>query len=391
MAERREKGMGSISQRKDGKWTARVTMGYNAQGKRKVKAIYGKTEREVKTKLKEFQKELIRHEYEEVQKTTVESYMTRWLEDIKRTELKPSSYDRLEATCKYQIFPFIGYIQIHSLSPSDIQELVNTLTNKGYAYSTIKKAYNAIDSCLTLAYERGEIKKNPAVRISLPKQIKKELSDIVFYNAEEIELIKKHALFKYKNGEYKYSNGWYIILLLYTGMRVGELLALKWENINFNAGTLRVSGNLKQVRNRDKNSKNVYKLIEQSPKTKSGNRLIPLADNAVAALKYLWEHRHSEVYVATTKNGKFISPRNLDRAFRKITETAGIKPAGVHSLRHTFASMLFKRGVDPKTVSEILGHSDVSITYNIYIHIIEEQKVKAISLLNQPSEEFGDL
>lgn len=389
---RREKGMGSISQRKDGTWTARVTLGVDSNGKRKVKALYGKTEREVKKKLKEFQTELIKNDYKEVQKTTVEEYMNDWLLHTKQHELKPSSYDRLEETCKYQIYPFIGYCQMHELTAAHIQKLINSLTEKGYSYSTIKKAYNALHSCLALAYERDEIKKNPFVGISLPKQAKKEISDIVYFSEKEVALIEKYALERYGTGKYKYDNGWFIILLLYTGLRVGELLALKWENVDFNRKSLRVSGNLKQVKNRDANSNKSYKVIEQTPKTKSGNRIVPLADKAIEALDYLGKNRKSGKYVAVTKNGSSVSARNIDRTFRQIIKATGIKKTcGVHSLRHTFASMLFKRGVDVKTVSEILGHSDVSVTYNIYIHIIEEQKFAAINLLNEFTRESDDL
>lgn len=389
---RREKGMGSVSQRKDGTWTARITLGVDSNGKRKVKALYGKTEREVKKKLKEFQTELIKNDYKEVQKTTVEDYMNNWLMNTKQHELKPSSYDRLEETCKYQIYPFIGYCQIHELTAAHIQSLINSLTEKGYSYSTIKKAYNALHSCLVLAYERDEIKKNPFVGISLPKQTKKEISDIVYFDEKEVALIEKYALERYGTGKYKYENGWFIILLLYTGLRVGELLALKWENIDLNRKSLRVSGNLKQVKDRDANSDKAYKVIEQTPKTKSGNRIVPLADKAIEALDYLSKHRRSDKYVTVTKNGNSVSARNIDRAFRQIIKATGIeKTCGVHSLRHTFASMLFKRGVDVKTVSEILGHSDVSVTYNIYIHVIEEQKFAAINLLNEFTRESDDL
>ena len=378
---KRDYGDGSISQRKDGTWTARIFLG-TLNGKQKVKAFYGKSEKEVKKKLKDYQAELIKNTYQEVQKTTLEVFMTDWLNNIKKNELKPSSFDRLETTCKYQIFPHIGYLQIHSITPSDIQGLVNKLTQAGYSYSTIKKAYNAIDSCFSFAYDRNEVQKNPCVRISLPTNEKRDVSDIIFFNDDEIRAIEQNALFKYKNGTYKYSNGWYIILLLYTGLRIGELLALKWENVDLVNKRIRVSGNLKQVKSRGKDTSN-YVVVEQSPKTKSGNRIVPLANKAIEALTYLQAHKHSDKFVVASKTGKSISARNIDRAFRQILEMSKIdKKCGVHSLRHTFASMLFKRGVDPKTVSEILGHSDVSITYNIYIHIIQEQKVKAIDLLN---------
>lgn len=382
MAQRRDKGSGSISQRNDGTWTGRVTLGYDENGKRKVKAFYGKTKGEVKKKMAEFQADIIRGDYQQVIKRSVEGYMTDWLNDVKQNELKPSSFDRLEQTCKYQVFPFIGTLQMGMVTPEDVQGVINKLVDKGFSYSTIKKAYNAMNACFTFASERDAIRKNPCRRISLPKNREKEISDVVFYDDGQIEAIEKAAMVKYGNGVYKYQNGWYIILLLYTGLRIGELLALKWENVDFDKKQIKVIGNLKEVKSRGKSITN-YMTVEQPTKTKSGNRIVPLADRAIDALRYLEKHKHSEEYVAATKNGKHISPRNIDRTFRQILTAAGIEQSsGVHSLRHTFASMLFKKGVDPKTVSEILGHSDVTVTYNIYIHLIQEQKAKAIELLN---------
>ena len=383
MAQRREKGSGSISQRKDGTWTGRCDLGYDDNGKRKVKAFYGKTKGEVRKKLQEFQAERIKGEYQQVVKRSVQGYMTDWLNNVKYNELKPSAFDRLEQTCMYQVFPFIGSLQMGMVTADDVQSVINQLTAKGYSYSTIKKAYNAINACFTFAYEREAIRKNPCRGISLPKRAEREVSDIVFFNEDERARIEQVALQKHKNGAYKSPNGWYIILLLNTGLRIGELLALQWCNVDFDKKQIKVTSNLKQVKSRGKSPTN-YITVEQTTKTKSGHRIVPLTNRAVEALHYLEEHKHCEKYVVATKNGKPISPRNIDRTFRQILTAAGIdKKCGVHSLRHTFASMLFKKGADPKTVSEILGHSDVNITYNIYIHLIEEQKAKVIDLLNE--------
>lgn len=383
MAQRREKGSGSISQRKDGTWTARTDIGYNENGKRIVKAFYGKTKGEVRKKLQEFQAERIKGEYQQVVKRSVQGYMTDWLNDVKYNELKPSAFDRLEQTCKYQVFPFIGSLQMGMVTADDVQSVINQLADKGYSYSTIKKAYNAINACFTFAYEREAIRKNPCIRISLPKKAEREKSDIVFFNDDERRAIEQAALQQHKNGAYKSPNGWYIILLLYTGLRIGELLALQWCNVDFDNKQIKVTGNLKQVKARGESPTN-YITVEQTTKTKSGYRIVPLTNRAVEALRYLEEHKHSDKYVAATKNGKPISARNIDRTFRQTLTAAGIdKQCGVHSLRHTFASMLFNKGADPKAVSEILGHSDVNITYNIYIHLIQEQKAKVIDLLNE--------
>jgi len=382
---RRENGMGSISKRKDGTWTGRIDIGIQSNGKRKMKAVYGKTEAEVKRKLKEVRDAITRGEFkQDIKAVTVKSYMNNWLQNYKKHEIKPSTYDIIEATCNNLIYPRIGDFQFSAVKSSDIQNMINDLTDRGYSYSTIRKVYNYTKAAYTFACERKEISEIPFVRISLPKNIKKDVSDIVFFNEDEIKLIKEHALTKFPNSDaYVFRYGYAILLLLYTGLRCGELLGLKWENVDFENKTIKIKNNLKQVKNRDDSIDQKYIVIEQTVKTKSSQRTVPLSDMAIEALRYYEKMKTDSPYVLSTKQGKPVSARNLDRAFRNILERAGIdKRAGVHSLRHTFASLLFKKKVDVKTVSEVLGHYDVSITYNIYIHIIDEQKTKAIEQLN---------
>lgn len=382
---RREKGMGCVSQRKDGTWTGRIDLGYQPNGKKKIKAVYGKTEAEVKRKLKDLRNELTKGEFkQDIKAVTVKTYMDNWLVNYKKNEVKPSTYDLIEATCNNLIYPRIGNYQLVEVKPSDIQSMINDLTQSGYSYSTIRKVYNYVKSAYTFAFERKEVSEIPFAKIILPKSVKKDMSEIVFYNEEEIKLIKNSALVKFPNSDaYIFRYGYAIILLLYTGLRCGELLGLKWEDVDYESNSIRVKRNLKQVINRDEDADRKYVVIEQSTKTKSGVRSIPLSNMAKEALTYYAKIRTDSPYVLSSKNGRPVSARNLDRAFRNILTRAGItKQYGVHSLRHTFASMLFKKGVDVKTVSEILGHSDVSVTYNIYIHIINEQKIKAIEQLN---------
>lgn len=382
---RRENGTGSISQRKDGSWTGRIDIGFQSNGKRKVKAVYGKTEAEVKRKLKDVRNSLIKGEFkQDIKSVTVKAYMDNWLNNYKMYEVKPSTFDTIESTCNNLIYPYIGDYQFSTIQNIDIQNLINTLTKKDYSYSSIRKVYNYTKSVYEFAVEHKDVSENPIKKIVLPKAIKKDISDIVFYNDDEIKLIKKNALVKFPNSDvYVFRYGYAIILLLYTGMRCGELLGLKWEDVNFENKTIFIQRNLKQVKNRDEDIKQKFIVIEQTTKTKAGKRYIHLSDMALEALKYYQSIKTDSPYVLSTKNSKPVSFRNLDRAFRNILTRAGItKQYGVHSLRHTFASMLFKKGVDVKTVSEILGHSDVGITYNIYIHIINEQKIKAIEQLN---------
>lgn len=127
----RDRGEGSISQRKDGTWTGRIFLGRDAKGVQKIKAVYGKTEKEVKRKIKEAKAELIKYETINLPKITVKDLLYDWQTTVKKYELKPSSYDRLEKTIECNIIPYIGYLQITSLSPNDIQQFINELTEKG--------------------------------------------------------------------------------------------------------------------------------------------------------------------------------------------------------------------------------------------------------------------
>jgi len=379
--ERRDKGDGSIFQRKDGTWQAKIKL----PNMSKPKYIYGKTESEVKKKLKAFKYDAIKNDFNEIKKITVKNYMNNWLYNVKINELKPKSLDIKENILQNQIYPYIGDIQIGSLKNTDIQQLINTLVAKEYSYSTIRKAYDNLNSCFKLGIIKGDIIKNPCAGVSPPtKLIVNYSKEITFFNDEQIEAICKESVFQYGNKKKMYRLGHSIIVLLYTGMRRGELLGLKWKDIDFDNRTAKISNSVVSVRNRSDAAETKYVLIEQnSTKTTSGDRIIPLNQKAVDALQEIRKINADSEYVMSNGNGNIINPRNFDRMFRNILERCGIEPCGVHALRHTFASMLFKKGVDVKTVSELLGHADVKITYNTYIHLIKEQKQQAVALLDE--------
>ena len=383
---RRDNGSGTLRKRKDGRWQGSVQFGYKPNGKPNIKYVYGKTEAEAKRKLKE----LIKLSYvgkesqESFNNQTVEEYCNDWLQLVQSNILKPSSYDRKETTLKKQVYPLIGNIYMSQITFDDIQFMILELKKQNLSYSTIKKAYEAINGCFKYAMVRGDINKNPCVGITLPKNLKRQDGDIKFYTEEQIKVLLEQATFKYGNGSYKYRLGYGVQFLLYTGLRIGEALALTWGDIDFENKCIRVNKNLKQVKNRDNDNQNSYKIIIQdSTKTSSGSRIVPLNNKSIEALNYIKTITGRYKYVFSTETGKNVSARTIDRMFRKIQENCKYSDVyGVHALRHTFASLLFKRGVDVKTVSEMLGHKDVSVTYNTYIHLIQEQKVNAMNLLD---------
>ena len=383
---RRDNGSGTLRKRKDGRWQGSVQFGYKPNGKPNIKYVYGKTETEAKRKLKE----LIKLSYTEKNNQylftnqTVEEYCNDWLINVQSNILKPSSYDRKEMTLEKQVYPLIGNTPISQITFDDIQFMANELKKQNLSYSTIKKAYEAINGCFKYAIIKGDIDKNPCIGVTLPKTLKHQEGDIKFYTEEQIELLLKQSTTKYSNGKNKYRLGYGIQFLLYTGLRIGEALALTWDDVDFENKTIKINKNLKQVKNRDKNKQGNYKIIIQdSTKTKSGSRIVPLNNKSIEALNHIKEITEQYKYVFSTETGNNVSGRTYDTMFRKIQENCGFTEIyGVHALRHTFASLLFKRGVDVKTVSEILGHKDVSVTYNTYIHLIQEQKMNAINLLD---------
>ena len=381
---KRENGQGSIYLRKDGRWVASIQNGFKENGKPNIKTKYAKTQAEAKRKLKELIKEIYTPTEEVITNNSlVREYCDNWLQNVQSNILKPSSYDRKEITLENQVYPLIGDICMSQVSFDDIQDMINELKKQDLSYSTIKKAYEAINGCFKYALIKGDINKNPCIGVTLPKNLKHQDGDIKFYTEKQVELLLNQSTIKYNNGKSKYRLGYGIQLLLYTGLRIGEALALTWEDVDIQNKTIKVNKNLKQVKNRDDNQ-SVYKIIIQSStKTNSGTRIVPLNNKSIEALKQIKEITGQYKYVFSTETGNNVSSRTCDRMFRKIQENCGFKEIyGVHALRHTFASLLFKKGVDVKTVSEILGHKDVSVTYNTYIHLIQEQKVNAMNLLD---------
>ena len=380
---RREQGTGGISQRKDGLWQGRFDAGVKPNGKRDVKYVYAKTEAECKRKLREMIKQIHSTEYINVQKGTVKGYMNSWLLDVKKNDLKPKSFDRLEQTLELDVYPYIGHLQLQALKSKDVQDMINTLKDNGRARSSIKKAYDAVNACFKHGVIQKTVQNNPAVGVTIPSKKLFPAPKLHFYTAEEATKLSEQAMSRWGNGKRRYPMGAFVPLLINTGMRMGELLALKWDtDVDLDAKQITIHNNMTFIRDRTKEKG--HKLQEQdSTKTEAGqNRPIPLNDQAFAALLDIRQVTGEETYVMSTKNGTVITPRNIDRIFRRIAVGAGLpeeKIYGIHALRHTFATLLLSNGVDIKTVSELLGHSDVTITYNTYIHVVDDLKRKALA------------
>jgi len=280
--QRRDKGEGSVFQRKDGKWCAKLTV----PNKSTPKHFYGKTESEVKKKLKEFKHELIKNDYREVKKMTLKSYMDDWLYNVKKNELKPKSFDGQEYINNI-IYKRIGEMQINNIASDDIQKLINTLVEEEYSHSLIKKVYDSINACFKRGLIKETVIKNPCVGVSLPKNLKKDNSkEIIFFNAKEIAAICKECVAVYNNGKSVHRLGYAIIVFLYCGMRIGELLGLKWEYIDFKEKKIKITETVATVIDRSETATAKFIALEQdSTKTRAGDRIIPMNKKVIEALQ----------------------------------------------------------------------------------------------------------
>ena len=381
-------GNGTVYFRKsDQRWVGKYKLGTKPDGTPDMKVVYAKSEPECHKKLKDIIDEAKKTDYVYIAKDTVESYMTTWLTTVKALELKPKSYDRLEQTVNHQVIPCIGSLQLQSITSDDVQKMISQLTAEGKAYSSIKKAYDAVNAAFKwgLYCDPPKVKKNPAANIRLPSRKLFTQKQIPFYTADEAAKLIACATRICDNGARRYPLGSFVPLLINTGLRASEVLALKWQtDIDMDGKTLTVHNNVVFVKDREKEKG--YKLIEQDTvKTDAGqDRTIPLNEAAYNALLDLQKLTGEKTWVLTTRNNTQTKPRQLDQMFRRIAVATGLpeeKIYGVHALRHTFATLLLSNGVEIKTVSELLGHSDVTITYNTYIHVIKEQKAKALDVL----------
>lgn len=232
--------------------------------------------------------------------------------------------------------------------------------------------YNIINQALSHAVKGNMITRNPAESVYLPKHTQKQIK--VFTQEEQnrfLECSKEDAL-----------HGLFL-LALDTGIRLGELLALTWNDVDFDSENIQINKNLITVKYFDNTaeSKNIL-MLQDSPKTKASIRKVPLTKRSLALLKEMNPDQSETGLIFRTKTKNFISPRNAERSFCRIASKAGISKCNFHTARHSYATRLFELGIPAKIVSELLGHSKVSHTLDIYTHVIPVIKNEAIRCLD---------
>lgn len=391
---RRGRGEWSFTQRKDGLWTSRKQFGKRENGKPNIIAFYGKTITEVRNKAKEYEEKLMTHQPTDLCKITLKDYIRQWLYTVKVNSVKDTTFDSLESSLKRIEAHPIANIQICNLSSRICQEFINDITtsDKKYSMATIVKTYNTLNAALRYASNNDEIRKNPMDLVTLPSSDKVQTKEkvIEFFTPAEVKELKKECLRAFSNGKPVYGLGDVIILLTYTGMRIGECLGLCWADYDPEKKQLTIDNTIAVVKERSEGAVRKTKISNTSAKTDKSKRIIPLSQTAVDALTRIKErskYTASTDYIVCTRNGCVGNARNVRRCLASVLEKCDFKNGthdtrGLHCLRHTFVSMLLDKGVNIKIISELVGHRKVSTTYNIYAHLIQERAEESVKLLD---------
>lgn len=388
MAGRRGNNEGSIFKRKDGSWCGVVTCGRDKEGNVKRQYFYGKTRPEVSEKIIKTQNEINTGTFVEPSKVKFGEWIDTWLQIYMKPTLRPTTYSSYEQIIRLHIKPDLSDYLLRELRPEHLQKLYNSKFQNGKVDGTgglsarhIRYIHVIIHSSLEQAIKNQLVLRNVSDATTLPRQVKKEIQ--VFTVEEQkkfIEAVENDVL------------GSAFKLDLASGLRLGELLALKWDNIDLTEGVLKVRSSMTRVKTFENDSK-ISQIIFQEPKTKNSKRSIPLPESIIEDLKehkrvqYNEKNLMGEAYfdnnlVFCTQLGAPIEPRNMARKFYSLLESAGVSKISFHALRHTFATRALEAGIHPKVVSEMLGHANISITLDLYSHVLPDLKKEAATKLN---------
>lgn len=375
MAKRRANGEGSIRKRKDGRWEGRYTAGRDLEtGKAVYKNVLGKTQAEVKSKLKTAIEENAELDFSKAGQYTVGQWMDVWFENCAKVKVRPSSHQTYRGYIDHHIKPYIGDIPLDKLTTLDLQQLYKKLLSggrvertesekqpKGLSSKTVRNINQVISSALTFAKEQKLIISNPTDGCSLPKLEHREMKTLT---AEQLQSFLREAK---ESGVYEM---YYIELA--TGLRRGELLGLKWEDVDLAAGTIHVRRQVARING---------EITEAPLKTKNSYRSVSIGEDAVEILMYQKEKTDSE-YVFPSPTGGPISPDSVLHMLHRVLKRAGLPKVRFHDLRHTFATLALQNGVDVKTVSGMLGHFSAGFTLDTYAHVTTQAQRQAANIMS---------
>lgn len=356
-----------IRKRKDGRWEGRYKKGRRPDGTIQYGSVYGRSYREVKDKLSEKRIELSDNIWTKSNHTTFGDLLKMWM-DNNQIRLKKSTINKYQNLIDTHIMPNLGNIELSSLSASIINNFLNDkLTNGrldkkgGLSSSYVRSIMLVINAAIKYAVSEQMCLplKTPILK---PGNSKKEITILSIDEQHRLEKNLRYSIDPTKVG---------VLISLYTGLRIGEVCALSWKDIDFHNRIIKIRHTIARIKSEDgKNRKT--EIIIDTPKTPSSSRDIPIPTLLLSLLQQMYEYSSSEYVVSDSRS--FTSPRTYEYRYHKILDESGVASVNYHALRHTFATRCIEAGMDVKSLSEILGHANVSITLNTYVHSSIEMK-----------------
>ena len=360
---KRSPGEASYRKRANGEWEGRITFNY------KPYSVYGKLRADCVRKIAEL-KDKLQVGVSAKMAPTLYDWMSVWLTDHIAVKRKITTAENYETIAKIHIYPDLGRIRIDKLKPHEIQRLISKKQKAGLAPRTVRLIHHVIRCCLNYAVRMKQIVINPAVGASLPQVLSAEMATLSAADMQQLraaDLMETEPLFPC------------IILMAFTGLRRGEALPLRLTDFDMENCNVAISRELVKVKGGTK---------LQPPKTKLSNRLIPFGSGIrqllldhLARLELTVKKCNGFIdqgLMFPNESGGFYYPDSIRKILRRILRKVGIGPIRVHDLRHTCATLLMVSGVSAKVVQEILGHSRVSITLDVYSHTMPSLKRGAI-------------
>ncbi|HZU65891.1 MAG TPA: tyrosine-type recombinase/integrase [Ktedonobacteraceae bacterium] len=359
----RRRGDGSVYKRADGRYSGFITLEDH-----KRKYFYGKTEREVERKIWVAQRELEQGKLATGPQQTVKQFLEYWLEDVRKPQLRPGSYQLYRCIIHAHLIPALGHLKLQKLTPQHIQKFYAEKQRTGASPNRIRTMHNVLHKALEHARRLGLVGINASAGADLPRVDTPEGKTLTPEQAHRLIAAAKKEWMRTV-----------LIVALATGMREGELLGLHWEDVHLDEGYLDVKWTLSYVA--------THGFVMGEPKTRSGRRTITLAPFVREVLskhrvaqeqervKKGWKEDTGLVFPNTA--GGFLSSSTLRARFYSLLKRAGVPAMHFHELRHSAATLLLSMGIPMKTVQAILGHASYAITANIYGHVTREMHEEA--------------
>ncbi len=363
-------GSGSIRQRADGTWEARLTVGTDpGTGKPIRKSVYGRSQAEARKRMTATQRAIDNGTYQAPDKTTVSQWLDTWMETFCAVKVKPLTFSSYAVAIKNHIKPSLGALRLQAVRGVHVQKLYNRMTADGLSAKTVKNVAAILHKAFSVAVKQGLMQANPCDAAELPKAMHKEITPLT---DSEIPLFLKAIKGHPFEGAYA--------LCLFAGLREGECLGLSWDQVNFEARRITIS---QQLQHEKKRSAQYY----IAPSTKSGKprQIEPpeitfqylraerkrQTENRLAAGP-LWSNPDNLVF--TDELGRHLAISTFYKTFKRIVSSIGRPDARPHDLRHTAATVAIAAGADIKSVQDLLGHATASFTLNVYAHTSDQMK-----------------